>query len=190
MTLGCTVVALTGCSQVVQGRATAAEQGSATSSASTPSGSRPDVPAGELFDPCSLPLESLDPSGARGLKDSVTPQTPGTSGVCIWTSADFSLSVSMSVGEYVLFENPESIPSLTDVRSKTVGDTEFDVFRITSKFDDDGTSQSCNAQTETSAGNVSLTVIEIDLEPAEPIDACATTEGILSSLEPYLPAPK
>lgn len=145
---------------------------------------------GELFDPCSVPLESLDPQGVLGLQDSVTPQTPGTSGVCIWTSADFSLSVSMSVGEYVLFDNPESIPSLEDVRSKKVGDTEFDVFRLTTKFDADGTSQSCNAQTETSAGNVSLSVIEIDLEPAEPIDACATTEGILSSLEPYLPAPK
>ncbi|WP_415972735.1 DUF3558 family protein [Rhodococcus sp. 077-4] len=185
MTLGCTVLTLAGCSQEVQGRATAGAQVSPSSSAS-----RPDVPAGELLDPCSLPLESLDPKGALDLKDSVTPRTPDTSGVCVWTSSDFSLSVSMTVSEFMLFDNPESIPSLEDVRSKKVGDTELDLFRITSKFDDDGTSQSCNAQTETSAGNVSLSVIEIDFEPAEPIDACATTEDILRSLEPYLPAPK
>ncbi|OZD04966.1 hypothetical protein CH275_11230 [Rhodococcus sp. 06-235-1A] len=183
--LGCVVATSTGCSQVVQGRATAAEQGSVT-----PSVSRPDVPAGELFDPCSLPLASLDPKGALELKDSLTPGIPDTSGVCVWTSSDYSLSVTMSVTEFLIFSDPKSIPDLEDVRSEKVGAFTFDVFRIRSTLDDDGKSQSCNAQTATSGGNVSLSVFEIDFEPTEPIDACATTEDILRSLEPYLPAPK
>lgn len=152
--------------------------------------SRPDVPAGELFDPCSLPLASLDPEGALELTDSSTPEMPDISGVCVWTSSDFSLSVTLSVTEFLMFSNPKSIPDLEDVRSEKVGAFTFDMFRIGSPLDDDGTSQSCNAQTETSGGNVGLSVFEIDFEPVQPIDACATTETILTSLEPYLPAPK
>ena len=184
--LGCIVATSTGCSQVVQGRATAAEQGSVT-----PSSSRPDVPAGEMFDPCSLPLEALDPDGSLKLEATTTPTSPASGPrICIWFSSDYSLSVDMTVSDYLMFQDVKSYPGIEGLRSEKVGAFTFDVFRVPSAMDDEGTSQSCNAQTTTSGGGVSLSIIEIDMAPTAPLDACGTTDDILRSIEPFLPAPK
>lgn len=185
-TLCCTVVMSTGCTQVVQGHATAA----AGQISGSPSTSRPSVPAGQNLDPCTLPLKSLDPDGTLGLRETNSPSTPGRFGICIWLSSDYSLSVDVTVSDYVSYPDPGSNPNVEDFRSEKVGAFTFDVFRAVSTIGDDGKSESCNAQTETSAGNVSVGVIEIDLERSRSLDACSTVEQIVRSLEPYLPAPK